>query len=56
MTIDGTDAEVLVAATPVDRARLVTVRMPIVRARYEFEDTGDPRLADLIDRWLASRT
>jgi predicted GTPase len=53
-TIDNAAADVVVAATPVDLGRLVTVRTPIVRARYDFEDAGEPRLADLVDRWLAT--
>jgi hypothetical protein len=44
-----------VAATPVDLARILRVRTPIVRARYEYEDTTEPRLADLVAHWLASR-
>lgn len=54
-TIDNAAADVVVAATPVDLARLLTVRTPIVRARYEFEDAGEPGLAGLVDRWLAMR-
>jgi predicted GTPase len=54
-TIDKVGADVVVAATPVDLARILTVRTPIVRARYEYEDTTEPGLADLVDRWLASR-
>ena len=52
-TIDASDAEVVVAATPVDLARLITVRQPIVRARYDFEDAGEPALGALVDRWVA---
>jgi predicted GTPase len=52
-TIERSDAEVVVAATPVDLARLVTVSKPIVRARYDFEDVDDPGLAALVDRWMA---
>ena len=54
-TIQGAGAEVVVAATPVDLARLVVVDVPIVRARYELEDAGEPTLGSLVDRWLEAR-
>jgi predicted GTPase len=51
-TIVRSDADVVVAATPVDLAGLIATNIPIVRARYEFEDAGEPRLAGFVDRWL----
>jgi predicted GTPase len=51
-TIAGSQAEVVVAATPVDLARLVTVKQPIVRARYEFDEVGEPTLGAVVDAWL----
>jgi predicted GTPase len=52
-TLERSDAEVIVAATPVDLARLVTVSKPIVRARYDFEDVDEPGLAACVDGWMA---
>ena len=52
-TIERSRAEVVVAATPVDLARLLGTSTPIVRARYEFEEAGEPTLASFVDRWLA---
>jgi predicted GTPase len=52
-TIEGTRAEVVVAATPVDLARLLRLPTPVVRARYEFTETGEPGLRTLVDAWLA---
>ena len=37
-TIERADADVVVAATPVDLARLLAIDTPIVHARYEFAD------------------
>jgi predicted GTPase len=51
-TIDAADADVVVAATPVDLGHLITVNKPIVRARYEFAETCEPRLGALVDAWL----
>jgi predicted GTPase len=55
-TIDTVDADVVVAATPVDLARLIEVNKPIVRARYEFAETTEPGLGALIDDWLQRTT
>jgi len=52
-TIDAVDADVVVCGSPVDLARLVRVSKPIVRARYEFAETGAPRLSTLVDAFLA---
>jgi predicted GTPase len=54
-TLERADTDVVVAATPVDLSRLVRVGKPIVRARYEFAETGEPRLGALVDAWLARR-
>ena len=51
-TIDAVDADLVVAATPVDLARLIHVNKPIVRARYEFAEVGEPGLGVLVDAWL----
>ena len=52
-TIDGAEADLVVAATPIDLAALIAVNKPVVRARYEFEDAGEPTLGAVVDRFLA---
>jgi predicted GTPase len=47
-TIEASDADVVVAGTPIDLARVVTTRHPIRRARYELEEIGRPTLADVL--------
>ena len=47
-TIDASDADVVVAGTPIDLARLVETRHPIRRARYEIEEVGRPTIADVL--------
>lgn len=54
-TIDSAAADVVVAATPIDLASLVPLSKPVVRARYEFADAGEPTLGALVDRFLADR-
>lgn len=40
-TIEKSDADAVVSATPIDLAALIPLRKPLVRARYEFAE--DPR-------------
>jgi predicted GTPase len=52
-TIAASDADVVVAATPIDLAAMVETDKPVVRARYEYADIGEPPLAALVDDALA---
>jgi predicted GTPase len=45
------EADIVVAATPVNLARLLRVKKRIVRASYEFTEAG--KLAELVDAFLA---
>ena len=51
-TINATPADVVVAATPIDLAALIEVNKPVVRARYEFAESGRPGLAEEIEKFL----
>jgi predicted GTPase len=42
-------ADFIVSGTPVDLAALIDVPIPILRARYEFTDAGEPTLGALVD-------
>jgi predicted GTPase len=53
-TISRTDADVVVSGTPVDLGRLLSAGKPVVRARYEFAEAGEPGLGDLVDAWVAT--
>ncbi len=53
VTIARAEADVVIAATPVDLARLVPIDKPLVRARYEFMETATPGLGGYVDDWLA---
>ena len=52
-TIEASAADVVVVATPFDLARLVRVTKPLVRARYEFAEAGEPTLGAVVDDFLA---
>jgi predicted GTPase len=47
-TIAATDADVVVTGTPVDLDRLIEIRHPLRRARYELHEVGRPTLADVL--------
>ena len=51
-TINASDAEVVVAATPCDLGALIDIDKPLVRAYYEFAEDGEPRLGNLVDAML----
>ena len=53
VTIARAEADAVIAATPVDLARLVPIDKPLVRARYEFMETATPGLGGYVDDWLA---
>jgi predicted GTPase len=54
-TIDAADADLVLAATPVDLAALLRPNKPVVRVRYEFEELDAPGLAGELERFLAGR-
>ena len=54
-TIEAARPEVVVAGTPCDLARLIDTSMPIVRARYEYEEVERPGLQDHVTRFLDAR-
>jgi len=51
-TIEASTAEVVVSATPVDLGRLIRISKPLIRARYEYAEMGEPSLARLVDQFL----
>jgi predicted GTPase len=47
-TINAADCEAVIVATPIDLRRLVNVRHPMVRVRYELQEVGTPTLEDVL--------
>jgi predicted GTPase len=54
-TIDGSSAEVVVAGTPSDLSRILALDKPVVPARYEFAEVGEPAPSRLIEDFLQRR-
>lgn len=53
-TIDRSDADLIIIASPVDLKRIVAFSKPTVRAQYDFEEVGTPSLGGAIDTFLAN--
>jgi predicted GTPase len=51
-TINGSDAEVVVVATPADLAALTPLTKKVVRARYEFAEEPSGPLSAIVDAFL----
>ena len=51
-TINASDADVVVIATPIDLRRVCDIRKPAVRATYELEDVSTPSLKDILTERL----
>lgn len=47
-TINQSDADLVIAATPIDLSRVIKVKLPMERVRYELQPIGTPTLADLL--------
>jgi predicted GTPase len=54
-TLNAIEADVVVAGTPVDLGHLMKLNKPVIRARYEFGDMGQPLLKDMIHEFLMER-
>jgi predicted GTPase len=47
-TINAVDCELVLAATPIDLRRLIDVRHPVDRVRYELQVIGQPTLKEIL--------
>ncbi len=48
-TIDRSDAELVIVATPIDLRRLIDINIPAVRVRYELQEIGTPTVKDILE-------
>jgi len=47
-TIAATPCDLVLVATPTDLGRVIRIARPLVRVRYELQETGHPTLADVL--------
>ncbi|MFP5297766.1 MAG: cyclic 2,3-diphosphoglycerate synthase [Actinomycetota bacterium] len=52
-TINASDADAVLVATPIDLRKVVEIDKPAVRARYELEVVSEPSLADILRERLS---
>jgi predicted GTPase len=47
-TIEGTPADLVLVATPIDLSRVLEIRKPALRVEYELQEIGSPTLVDVL--------
>jgi predicted GTPase len=47
-TIDKTPADLVLIASPIDLRRLIDIKKPALRVRYELQEIGEPTLSDVL--------
>ncbi len=53
-TINAAPVDLVLIATPIDLRRIVKIKHPTVRVRYELKEIGQPTLADILKERLAN--
>ena len=48
-TINATDCDTVVIATPIDLNRIVRINKPTVKVGYDLQEIGKPDLAEVLD-------
>ncbi len=49
-TIDKADVDMVIVGTPIDLTRVLTIKKPYQRVRYELQEIGTPTLFDLLSK------
>jgi predicted GTPase len=52
-TIEATDCDSVIVATPIDLSRVVKIKKPTARVEYELQEIGKPDLEDLLSDFIA---
>ncbi len=47
-TINRSDADLVISATPIDLTRVIKIEKPLQRVRYELQEIGQPTLKDIL--------
>jgi predicted GTPase len=51
-TIDKTDCDTVIIATPIDLNRIVKIKKPTVKVSYDLQEIGKPDLAGVLDEFV----
>ena len=52
-TIDNTDCDSVVVATPIDLARVIKITKPNTRVKYDLKEIGHPNMEDVLKDFIA---
>ncbi len=53
-TINATDCELVLIATPIDLSRIIKINQPSLRVHYELQEIGTPNLETVLTKFLNS--
>ena len=53
-TIANIPADLVIVGTPIDLQRIIKIKQPSQRVRYELQEIGQPTLAEILDRKFAN--
>ena len=51
-TINNTDCDSVIIATPIDLNRIIKIKKPNTRVYYDLQEIGDPDLSEVIDEFI----
>jgi predicted GTPase len=51
-TINNTDCDSVIIATPIDLNRIIKIKKPSTRVYYDLQEIGDPNLTEVIDEFI----
>lgn len=52
LTINRSPADLVLIATPIDLRRIMEIKKPVLRAKYELQEIGRPTLDDLLEPFI----
>ncbi len=54
-TLNSVDCDLVLSATPIDLSRILEIKRPCLRVRYELQEIGDPNFDQIIDEFIAKK-
>ncbi len=54
-TIENTECDSVVIATPVDLNRIINIRKPNTRVHYDLQEIGSPNLNEILNEFVENK-
>ncbi|MCK4806691.1 MAG: GTPase, partial [Candidatus Aegiribacteria sp.] len=51
-TINASDCDAVIIATPIDLTRIIKINKPVVRVGYELQEIGKPDLPEVLKSFM----